>query len=82
MAGVGQILEKKGHQPPRSGLGYGVRVRVWIWINCRPITIQYFIAYNGITTPIDYRLQREERLSYEMSIQNLQFGLYISSSHS
>ena len=24
------------------------------------VTIQYFIAYNGITTPIDYWLQRAE----------------------
>ena len=45
--------------------GQGVGVRVWInvWINRRPITTQYFIAYNGITTPIDYWLQRAERLT-------------------
>ena len=35
------------------GLGLEVRIWIWInvWINCRPITTQYFIAYNGITTP-------------------------------
>ena len=43
----------------RLGLGFGFGLIV------DPITIQYFIAYNGITTLIDYRLQPEERLSYE-----------------
>jgi hypothetical protein len=52
------------------GWGLEVRgwVRVWIrinvWINRRPITTQYFIAYNGITTPIDYWSQRAERLDF------------------
>jgi hypothetical protein len=34
----------------------------WGMVHCRPITTQYLIAYNGFTTPIDYWLQRAERL--------------------
>ena len=47
---------------------------VWIniCINCRPITTQYFIAYNGITTPIDYWLQRAEWVDYFMLKQCLE----------
>jgi hypothetical protein len=33
------------------------------------VTTQYFIAYNGITTPIDYWLQRAERVDeYRLKI--------------
>jgi hypothetical protein len=56
-----------GHSPPQTicslklwGLGVRIRIRVRIsvWIraivlNCRPIITQYFIAYNGPTTPIE-----------------------------
>ena len=32
------------------------------------VTTQYFIAYNGITTPIDYWLQRAERVQIHVSL--------------
>jgi hypothetical protein len=55
-----EMIKKRS---PTLGLGdMGLEVRVWIrvwirinvWINCRSITTQYFIAFNGIATPIDY----------------------------
>jgi hypothetical protein len=49
-------------------VGVRVWIRIKVWINRRPITSQYFIAYNGITTPIDYWLQRAERLGVNISL--------------
>jgi hypothetical protein len=52
---VGRLLKKRLKK--RSST---LEVRVGIRIN--PITTQYLIAYNGITTPIDYWLIAKWRL--------------------
>ena len=44
----------------RLGFGFGFGFGLTFGL----ITTQYFIAYNGITTPIDYWLQRAERLVF------------------
>ena len=36
------------------------------------VTAQYVTAYNGITTPIDYRLQRAERVQHD----NIRFQIF------
>jgi hypothetical protein len=36
------------------------------------VTTQYVIAYNGITTPIDYWLQRAERVQHD----NIRFKIF------
>jgi hypothetical protein len=61
------VVPTRGKKSSTSGLGliaFGLRLLLAGYCNCRAITTQYFIAYNGFTTTIDYWLQRAERLSF------------------
>jgi hypothetical protein len=59
MVDFGEIIKKKS---PTLGPGVMVGLGVGLGLALQPITTQYFIAYNGFTTPIDYWLQHAERL--------------------